>query len=49
MMLRVFLSSVTGTVPNQANINQATKMGFQTWLFDPEKDELNLDELKKAR
>ena len=34
---------------NQANINQATKMGFQTWLFDPESDVLRINKLKMAR
>ena len=34
---------------NEDNIVQAKKMGFQTWLFDPEKDELKFNKLKMAR
>ena len=34
---------------NEANILQAKKMGFQTWLFDPEEDVLEFDKLKMAR
>ena len=34
---------------NTANIEQAKKMGFQTWLFNPETDVLEFDKLKMAR